>query len=112
MPDGRTAGPAGAQRRIIERPRLGAEAALANAVSQRMAQIYSARGIESVDELDLTLGSLLLPTQLDGAARAAQLLADAVMAGRHIRFVGDFDAQKSGVARPCTRGCRREDGQL
>ena len=112
MPDGRTAGPAGAQRRIIERPRLGAEAALANAVSQRMAQIYSARGIESVDELDLTLGSLLLPTQLDGAARAAQLLADAVMAGRHIRFVGDFDADGAtssvvGVAALTAMGAAR-----
>ena len=35
---------------------------------------------------------MLLPTHLDGTARAARLLADAVAAGRHIRFVGDFDA--------------------
>jgi single-stranded-DNA-specific exonuclease len=94
MPDRPTAGvpPGGPTRRIIERPRLGTEALLGRSLSPRMARIYSARGIESIEQLDLTLGALLGPRQLDGAVRAAQLIADAVMNGRHIRFVGDFDA--------------------
>jgi single-stranded-DNA-specific exonuclease len=92
MPEDRSAAPAGALRRIIERPRPGGENALSAAVLPRMAQIYRARGVESVEELDLTLPCLLRPSQLDGAAHAAKLIADAVMAGRHIRFVGDFDA--------------------
>ncbi len=79
-------------RRIIQRPRCGAEATLGKSLVPRMAQIYSARGIESIEQLDLGLDALLLPTHLDGADRAAELLADAVTAGRHIRFVGDFDA--------------------
>jgi single-stranded-DNA-specific exonuclease len=92
MPDDRSAAPAGALRRIVERPRPGGENALSAAVLPRMAQIYRARGVESVEELDLTLPCLLRPSQLDGAAHAAKLIADAVTAGRHIRFVGDFDA--------------------
>ena len=77
-----------------------------------MARIYSARGIESIDQLDLTLGALLLPRALDGAAHAAGLLADAVTAGRHIRFVGDFDADGAtssvvGVAALRAMGCAR-----
>ena len=77
-----------------------------------MARIYSARGIKSMDQLDLTLGALLLPRELDGAAHAAGLLADAVTAGRHIRFVGDFDADGAtssvvGVAVLRAMGCAR-----
>jgi single-stranded-DNA-specific exonuclease len=111
MPDERSAAPAGAPRRIIERPRLSrAEVALGRSLSPRMAQIYGSRGIESPDQLDLTLSALLLPIELDGAARAAQLLADAVTAGHHIRFVGDFDADGAtssvlGVAALRAMGC-------
>ncbi len=92
MPEDRSAEVAGAQRRIIERPRPDATDSLDAALTPRMTQIYRARGIESAQDLDLTLPSLLRPTQLDGAAHAAQLIADAVTGGRHIRFVGDFDA--------------------
>jgi len=92
MPDVPSVGTAGARRRIIERPQLGAVTELSKSMSPRMAGIYSARGIVSTEELDLTLRSLLMPGALDGAVHAAQLLADAVTQGRHIRFVGDFDA--------------------
>ncbi len=99
-------------RRIVERPRGDAEAQLAKSMSPRMARIYGARGIVSIDELDLSLGSLLLPTALDGAADAARLLADAVIEGRHIKFVGDFDADGAtssvlGVAALRAMGCRQ-----
>ncbi len=110
MPDVRSAVAVGAQRRIIERPALGGEPELAKSLSPRMARIYSARGIESAEELDLTLASLLLPRALDGAEQAARLLADAVTAGKHIRFVGDFDADGAtssvvGVAALRAMGC-------
>lgn len=112
MPDVRPATAAGTQRRIVERPALGGEAALSKSLSPRMARIYSARGIESADELDLTLESLLRPGALDGASEAAYLLADAVTAGKHIRFVGDFDADGAtssvvGVAALRAMGCAR-----
>ena len=82
MPDERPARPAGAQRRIIERPRL-ADTLESASMSQRMAQIYGARGIETAEQLDLTLGSLLRPAQLDGAQQAANMIADSVMAAHH-----------------------------
>jgi single-stranded-DNA-specific exonuclease len=111
MPEARPAA-AGAPRRIVERTALENVMELSRSLSPRMARIYSARGIKSMDELDLTLGALLLPRDLDGAAHAAGLLADAITAGRHIRFVGDFDADGAtssvvGVAVLRAMGCAR-----
>ena len=110
MPESRPAAAAGAQRRIVERPAPEIGSELSKSLSPRMAQIYSARGIDSMAQLDLTLAALLLPRELDGAAHAAGLLADAVTAGRHIRFVGDFDADGAtssvvGVAALRAMGC-------
>jgi single-stranded-DNA-specific exonuclease len=101
MPDGR---------RIVERPRGPAEAELAATLSRRMARLYGARGINCVDELDLSLARLLQPGLLTGSERAAELLADAVTLGRHVRFVGDFDADGAtssalGVAALRAMGC-------
>jgi single-stranded-DNA-specific exonuclease len=112
MPESRPAAAAGAQRRIVERPAPEIGSELSKSLSPRMAKIYSARGIDSMNQLDLTLGALLLPRELDGAAHAAVLLADAVSAGRHIRFVGDFDADGAtssvvGVAALRAMGCAR-----
>jgi single-stranded-DNA-specific exonuclease len=102
---------AGGARRIIERPALTDESELAKTMSARMARIYSARGVASVEQLDLSLARMLLPSTLDGAAKAADLLATAVMESRHIRFVGDFDADGAtssalGVAALRAMGCR------
>ncbi len=112
MPESRPAAAAGAQRRIVERPAPEIGSELSKSLSPRMAKIYSARGIGSMNQLDLTLGALLLPRELDGAVHAAGLLADAVTAGRHIRFVGDFDADGAtssvvGVAALRAMGCAR-----
>jgi single-stranded-DNA-specific exonuclease len=103
-----------ATRRIVERPRSANESDLGKSLSGRMARIYSARGIDSIDQLDLSLGRMLLPSTLDGATGAAQLLANAVIDGRHIRFVGDFDADGAtssalGVAALRAMGARRVD---
>ncbi len=99
-------------RRIVERPHGDAEAQLAKTLSPRMARIYGSRGVASIDELDLSLSALLQPNALDGAAAAAQVLVDAVTEGRHIKFVGDFDADGAtssvlGVAALRAMGCRQ-----
>ncbi|HTK98902.1 MAG TPA: single-stranded-DNA-specific exonuclease RecJ [Pseudomonadales bacterium] len=112
MPDERPAAETCAPRRIVERPAPESVSELSKSLSPRMARIYSARGVNSMDQLDLALGALLLPRALDGAAHAAGLLADAVIAGRHIRFVGDFDADGAtssvvGVAALRAMGCAR-----
>ncbi len=57
-----------------------------------LARIYSTRGLQSEADLDLTLGSLIPPTDLLNAKGAAILLADALADSKRIVIVGDFDA--------------------
>jgi len=114
MPESGAAAGAKSARRIVERPRSANEPDLSKSVSARMARIYGARGIESIEQLDLSLGRMLLPATLAGAAAAAELLADAVVDGRHIRFVGDLDADGAtssalGVSALRAMGARRVD---
>lgn len=54
-------------------------------------RIYSSRGVGHAEELELTLQRLLRP-ELKGLPEAAEILADAVVAGARILIVGDFDA--------------------
>jgi single-stranded-DNA-specific exonuclease len=97
-------------RRIVERARGDAETELATALSARMARIYGARGITSIDDLDCSMTRLLQPSLLGGSAQAAALLADAIAHGQHVCFVGDFDADGAtssalGVAALRAMGC-------
>lgn len=55
-------------------------------------RIYSARHIHNMDDLDLSLKSLLPPDGMKNIQQAAQLLAEAVMYDRRMLIVGDFDA--------------------
>lgn len=57
-----------------------------------LARVYRARGIDSVEQLDLSLEHLLSPTLLLNADRAAILLADALAQNSRIIIIGDFDA--------------------
>jgi single-stranded-DNA-specific exonuclease len=54
-------------------------------------RVYAARGVDSDDDLDLSLDRLLPVGTLDGVAAAAELLARHRAAGR-ILVIGDFDA--------------------
>jgi single-stranded-DNA-specific exonuclease len=114
MPDERATASAGAPRRIVERPRGPNESALARDLSPRMARIYATRGVAATNDLDLGLNALLSPDPLKGATDAAGLLADAIVAGRSVLFVGDFDADGAtssalGVAALRAMGCARVD---
>ena len=55
-------------------------------------RILLARNVTSEESLDLNLGRLQSPAKLAGIDKAAAILADAVVAGRRILIVGDFDA--------------------
>ena len=108
MPDGARAR---SVRRIVERARVDAATELTARVSPRMARVYGARGIVSIDQLDLSMSRLLEPGRLAGADVAATLLCDAIVSGAHVRFVGDFDADGAtssalGVAALRAMGCR------
>ena len=57
-----------------------------------MARIYAARGIDSNDDLDTSLGSLLPTDTLQRCGEAAELLADAIIDKQPMLIVADYDA--------------------
>lgn len=57
-----------------------------------LARVYSGRGVQSLQDIELGLAQLLPPSQLLNATRAAQVLADAIAEQKSILIVGDYDA--------------------
>ncbi|TDG13576.1 single-stranded-DNA-specific exonuclease RecJ [Seongchinamella unica] len=57
-----------------------------------LARVYSARGVNSPDQLELGLAHLVQPAKLLNADRAAELLANALASQQRIVVVGDYDA--------------------
>ncbi len=87
-------------RRYAEADRRKLEGA---GVHPLLARLYAARRIRSADELDVDAARLLPPAQLLNCERAAQLLADAIEAGRKLLIVADYDADG---ATACALGVR------
>jgi single-stranded-DNA-specific exonuclease len=56
-----------------------------------LARVFAARGVRTLDELDLGLGRLLPPEPMRGLQAAAILLADAIERSRRLLIVGDYD---------------------
>ena len=71
-----------------------------------LAQLYAARGVHSLAELDDGLARLLPPSSLLGAAAAARLLADAIAAGLKICIVADYDCDGATACAVALRGLR------
>ena len=71
-----------------------------------LAQLYAARGVHSMDELDDGLARLLPPASLLGASAAARLLADAMAAGKKICVVADYDCDGATACAVALRGLR------
>ena len=71
-----------------------------------LAQLYAARGVHSLDELDDGLARLLPPATLLGACEAAVLLADAMAAGKTICVVADYDCDGATACAVALRGLR------
>lgn len=71
-----------------------------------LAQLYAARGVHTADELDDGLGRLLPPASLLGVQPAAQLLADAMAAGKKICVVADYDCDGATACAVALRGLR------
>ena len=71
-----------------------------------LAQLYAARGVHSLDELDDGLARLLPPSTLLGAREAAVLLADAMAAGKTICVVADYDCDGATACAVALRGLR------
>jgi single-stranded-DNA-specific exonuclease len=71
-----------------------------------LAQLYAARGVHSMAELDDGLAKLLPPASLRGTREAAQLLADAMAAGQKICVVADYDCDGATACAVALRGLR------
>ena len=71
-----------------------------------LAQLYAARGVHSMGELDEALNRLLPPSSLHGAHEAAQLLADTMAAGKKICVVADYDCDGATACAVALRGLR------
>lgn len=69
----------------------------------RLARLYAARGLVSMDELDTALKSLVAPDRLSHIDSAARLLADAIAAKQKLLIVADYDADG---ATACAVGVR------
>ncbi len=72
-------------------------------LSPLLARLFAARGITAADGLDTRLSALLPPQQLGRAEEAACLLADAILAGRRLLIVADYDCDG---ATACAVGMR------
>ncbi|MES2415265.1 MAG: single-stranded-DNA-specific exonuclease RecJ [Pseudomonadota bacterium] len=71
-----------------------------------LAQLYAARGVSSVDQLDDGLARLLPPTGMLGTQAAARLLADAMAANKKICVVADYDCDGATACTVALRGLR------
>lgn len=71
-----------------------------------LARLFAARGVRHPDELDDSLARLQPPEHMRGATEAAQLLADALQAGRRICIVADYDCDGATACATALRGLR------
>jgi single-stranded-DNA-specific exonuclease len=69
-----------------------------------LARLLAARGVRAADELDDSLGRLLPPSTLKGAAEAGRLLADTLQAGGRICVVADYDCDGATACAVALRG--------
>ena len=71
-----------------------------------LAQLYAARGVLGMDELDDGLARLLDPDSLLGNAAAATLLAEAIALDKRICIVADYDCDGATACAVGMRGLR------
>lgn len=69
-----------------------------------LARLYAARGVTQASELDDSLSSLLPPSTLLGAGRAAAMLADAIESASRICIVADYDCDGATACAVMLRG--------
>jgi single-stranded-DNA-specific exonuclease len=74
-----------------------------NGVHPLLARLYAARGIQTPEELDTSLGKLIPPAEMKGALEAGKLLADSIAAKERMLIVADYDCDG---ATACALGLR------
>jgi single-stranded-DNA-specific exonuclease len=71
-----------------------------------LAQLFAARGVHSMNDLDNALAKLLPPASLRGSREAAELLADAIESGKKICVVADYDCDGATACAVALRGLK------
>ncbi|MEP7063464.1 MAG: single-stranded-DNA-specific exonuclease RecJ [Betaproteobacteria bacterium] len=93
--------------RIVRRaPGAHADALAGAGVGRVLARVFAARGVQSVAELDTSFDALPHPSQMMGAARAAERLCAAIAHGERIVIVADYDADGATACAIGVRGLR------
>ena len=71
-----------------------------------LAQLFAARGVQNIGELDDSLAQLEPPERMLGTDAAARLLADAMAAGQRVCIVADYDCDGATACATALRGLR------
>ena len=71
-----------------------------------LAQLYAARGVQGMQELDDGLAHLLPPSDMLGLSAAAQLLANAMGENKKLCIVADYDCDGATACAVAVRGLR------
>lgn len=89
------------------RRRTLAGSALPASLHPVLQRVYAARGIVDAAELDLAFGGLLPPETMRGIEAAAEVLCEAIEAGRCIVIAGDYDADGATATAVAMLGLQR-----
>jgi len=73
-------------------------------IGRLVARLLAARGVNDAAEVDEDLGQMLKPTDLKGAVEAGELLAQAIVAGKRITVVADYDCDGASACAVMLRG--------
>ena len=71
-----------------------------------LAQLYAARGVQGMSELDDGLARLIPPSEMRGLSDASSLLADAIAADKRLCIVADYDCDGATACAVAMRGLR------
>ncbi|HET6396674.1 MAG TPA: single-stranded-DNA-specific exonuclease RecJ, partial [Pseudoxanthomonas sp.] len=94
------------QPRIRRRDAVPCGGAWPDAVPPLLRRVYAARGAGAIALAQPRLAALLPPDGMAGMAAATALLEDAILEGRHIVVVGDFDCDGATACAVGVRGLR------
>lgn len=73
-------------------------------ISHTLAKVLAARGIQSAKQLEVSLAGLIAPEALTNNTKMASLLADAIIQGKSLLIIGDYDADGATATAVAMRG--------
>ncbi len=87
-------------------PQLAADALQQAGLPPLLAKLFAARGVRDVAAVGVSLAQLLAPDTLTNNLQMGVLLADAILAGKKLLVVGDYDADGATATAVAIKGLR------